>query len=82
MALHVCLQPRQNLWPALMYAYALARQAGMRQADGRGTVLFFQIDAHEALDRSIVPIGKPREDEQARTLDGPILADYAEGLPA
>jgi hypothetical protein len=54
----------------------------MRQADCRGTVLFFQIDAHETLERSLVPIGKPREDEQARTLDGPILADYAEGLPA
>src|SRR5580704_10695468 len=81
-SLHMGLQPCQDLWPTLMGAHAFARQAGMGQADFRNAVRFFQIEAHEAFACLLLPTREPREDEQARTLDVPILADHAEGLAA
>src|SRR5215469_4175284 len=54
----------------------------MRQTDCRDAVLFCQIEAHDALGRPLVPIRKPGEDEEVRTLDGPIRAEHAERFAA
>src|SRR5712692_4037525 len=52
----------------------------MRQADCRDTAILFQIKAHNRLGCIPLPVGQPREDEQAWPLDLAILSTHLEGL--
>lgn len=53
-------------------AVAFARQTGVLQANGRDAGIFRKVEAHERLCRVLVPISKPGEDQQARTLDAAV----------
>jgi hypothetical protein len=50
------------------------------QADCRDAFFLFEVKAHNCLDRIFLPIGKPREDEQARWFDLAIFSAYYKGL--
>src|SRR5262249_49673521 len=54
----------------------------MRQTQRRDAVLFFQVEAHDALGRPLLPVRKPGEDEAVRTLDGPIRSEHGERFAA
>src|SRR5438034_5299146 len=70
------LQPGQDIRPASVAgACTLTREARVGQTNRRGATLLLQIDAHEALRRVLLPVGKPCKGEQTRSID---LGVYSE----
>src|ERR1700737_45924 len=59
----------------------LSRKGSLSRSHEPSVTLLFQIHAHKGLRSILLPVGKPREDEQARTLDVAILSAPPEGLP-
>jgi hypothetical protein len=63
-------------------AGTFTRKPRVRQANRRDAVFLFQIPAHKGLRRILLPVRKPREDQQAWTLDFVILSGHGKGLLA
>src|SRR5947208_15827494 len=76
------LQPGQDIRPASVAgACTLTREARVGQTNRRGATLLLQIDAHEALRRVLLPVGKPCKGEQTRSIDLGVYSAYYERFP-
>src|SRR5262249_41153086 len=80
LCLDIRLQQRQKPRPTLVLRQVLARKPRVRQAHCRGPVLLLQIETNKCL--WLLPVGKPGEFEQPRTVDGGVLATNGERLAA
>src|SRR5262252_7083999 len=56
----------------------LGCEARVCETDRSNAVILGQVETHEGLKRVLLPVGKPRKNEQTGRLDLPILSSYGE----